>query len=152
MSRQPPGKRADYRWFHAITTRWIDNDSVKYSVFDALDKEGAFNANGTGIMIWGKYLQQQMVQSTSTMHLRTFASYTPGTKKLVVFFLNKSDDAITVNPEIDRHNVKEITQTGELTSTGPDDVSPVWTEQRWQIPLVNLTVKANSIKVVIYQL
>src|SRR6185437_5822745 len=26
MSRQPPGKRADYRWFHAITTRWMDND------------------------------------------------------------------------------------------------------------------------------
>ncbi|MEA2727733.1 MAG: acyl-CoA thioester hydrolase [Acetobacteraceae bacterium] len=26
MSRQPPGQRADYRWFHAITTRWMDND------------------------------------------------------------------------------------------------------------------------------
>ena len=26
MSRHPPGKRADYRWFHAITTRWMDND------------------------------------------------------------------------------------------------------------------------------
>jgi len=145
-------KRPEIEFSCFWNTRWIDNDSVKYSVFDALNKEGAFNANGTGIMIWGKYLQQQMVQSTSTMHLRTFASYTPGTKKLVVFFLNKSDDAITVNPEIDRHNVKEITQTGELTSTGPDDVSPVWTEQQWQIPPVNLTVKANSIKVVIYQL
>lgn len=27
MSRPPPGRRADYRWFHAITTRWKDNDS-----------------------------------------------------------------------------------------------------------------------------
>jgi acyl-CoA thioester hydrolase len=26
MTRHPPGKRADYRWFHAITTRWMDND------------------------------------------------------------------------------------------------------------------------------
>ena len=26
MSRHPPGKRADYRWFHPITTRWMDND------------------------------------------------------------------------------------------------------------------------------
>ena len=26
MSRPPPGRRADYRWFHAITTRWMDND------------------------------------------------------------------------------------------------------------------------------
>jgi acyl-CoA thioester hydrolase len=26
MSRQPPGKRADYHWFNAISTRWMDND------------------------------------------------------------------------------------------------------------------------------
>jgi hypothetical protein len=29
MSRQPPGKRADYRWFHSITTRWMDNDALQ---------------------------------------------------------------------------------------------------------------------------
>ena len=28
MSRQPPGKRADYRWFHAMDTRWKDNDGL----------------------------------------------------------------------------------------------------------------------------
>ena len=26
MSRSPPGRRADYRYFQAITTRWKDND------------------------------------------------------------------------------------------------------------------------------
>ena len=26
MSRHPPGRRADYRWFHHQTTRWMDND------------------------------------------------------------------------------------------------------------------------------
>ena len=30
MSRQPPGKRADYRWFHTITTRWMDNDVFQH--------------------------------------------------------------------------------------------------------------------------
>jgi acyl-CoA thioester hydrolase len=30
MSRQPPGKRADYRWFHTITTRWKDNDALHH--------------------------------------------------------------------------------------------------------------------------
>jgi acyl-CoA thioester hydrolase len=28
MSRHPPGRRADYRYFHAITTRWQDNDPL----------------------------------------------------------------------------------------------------------------------------
>jgi acyl-CoA thioester hydrolase len=30
MSRPPPGRRADYRWFHAITTRWMDNDVFRH--------------------------------------------------------------------------------------------------------------------------
>ena len=30
MSRHPPGHRADYRWFHAITTRWMDNDVFQH--------------------------------------------------------------------------------------------------------------------------
>jgi acyl-CoA thioester hydrolase len=30
MSRLPPGKRSDYRWFHAITTRWMDNDAFQH--------------------------------------------------------------------------------------------------------------------------
>jgi acyl-CoA thioester hydrolase len=30
MSRQPPGRRADYCWFHQITTRWMDNDVFQH--------------------------------------------------------------------------------------------------------------------------
>ena len=28
MTRHPPGRRSDYRYFHAITTRWQDNDPL----------------------------------------------------------------------------------------------------------------------------
>ena len=37
-------------------TRWITNDSVEHSAYDALDRDGNFNANGMGLMIWGNYL------------------------------------------------------------------------------------------------
>ncbi len=30
MSRHPPGRRSDYRWFHTITTRWMDNDVFQH--------------------------------------------------------------------------------------------------------------------------
>jgi acyl-CoA thioester hydrolase len=30
MSRQPPGRRADYTHFHSITTRWMDNDAFQH--------------------------------------------------------------------------------------------------------------------------
>jgi acyl-CoA thioester hydrolase len=30
MTRHPPGRRTDYRFFHAITTRWSDNDALQH--------------------------------------------------------------------------------------------------------------------------
>jgi len=30
MSRPPPGRRSDFRWFHQITTRWMDNDVFQH--------------------------------------------------------------------------------------------------------------------------
>ena len=30
MSRTPPGTRAHYRHFHALTTRWMDNDAFRH--------------------------------------------------------------------------------------------------------------------------
>lgn len=30
MSRHPPGRRSDYRWFHDIATRWMDNDAFRH--------------------------------------------------------------------------------------------------------------------------
>jgi acyl-CoA thioester hydrolase len=30
MSRLPPGRRDDYRFFHPVTTRWMDNDAMQH--------------------------------------------------------------------------------------------------------------------------
>jgi len=30
MTRPPRGRRAGYHWFHAITTRWMDNDVFRH--------------------------------------------------------------------------------------------------------------------------
>ena len=57
MSRQPPGSRADYRYFHAITTRWMDNDvfqhvnNVNYfSYFDTAVTYYEMTENVVGLM------------------------------------------------------------------------------------------------------
>jgi hypothetical protein len=46
-------------------TRWIDNDMDKHSIYDALDRHGNFNAVGWGMMIWGNYLGNEMIRTTS---------------------------------------------------------------------------------------
>jgi hypothetical protein len=142
--------RLDFSCFW--NTRWIDNDEDKHSVFDALDRNGNFNANGYGLMIWGKFLGAQMVQTTSTTHLRTFASCSRDKKALFIYLVNKSADPADVSLQMIGHDPAAILQAWELTGTGPDDLSPVW----WKVEDMDMdhpvNVKGTSIMVLEYQL
>jgi len=109
-------------------TRWIENDTIENSVFDALDKNGNFNANGLGLMIWGNYLGQKMVSTTGTLHTRSFASYSPDENLLYIYLLNKNQVPAHVRPVIDGYSVDRIEMCGQLTGNGPDDVDPVWND------------------------
>jgi len=133
-------------------TRWINNDSVNYSVFDALDKDGNFNANGYGMMIWGKFLGEKMVKTTSDMHIRTFASTVPSNNRLSLFILNKSDQPVRIKPEIAGYPSGRIIQAWELTGAGPEDTNPVWSQKSYPETSVLLTISGTSIQVVEFQL
>lgn len=110
-------------------TRWIDNDSVENSVYDALDKNGNFNANGLGLMIWGNYLGKKMVGTTATLHIRSFASYSPDESSLYVYLLNKNQAPAYVKLAVEGYLIDAVEAYGQLTGNGPDDVEPVWNDQ-----------------------
>ena len=133
-------------------TRWIENDSVPHSVFDALDRQGNFNANGYSLQIWGQLLGQQMVQTTSSTHLRSFASYTPDKKSLLVYLVNKSAVAVPVTLQLGQYRVRATRQAWSLTSTGPDDTAPRWQQEKVLPSGTNLSVSATSIRVIEYRL
>ncbi|MBE3085978.1 MAG: hypothetical protein IMZ64_07155 [Bacteroidetes bacterium] len=109
-------------------TRWIDNDSIENSVFDALDKNGNFNANGLGLMIWGNYLGEKMVSTTGTIHIRSFASYSPDENSLYVYLLNKNQAPVPITLLVDGYVIDKVEACGQLTGDGPDDVDPVWND------------------------
>jgi alpha-N-arabinofuranosidase len=133
-------------------TRWITNDSVEHSAYDALDRNGNLNANGMGLMIWGNYLGNKMVRTTSNLHLRTFASYTPEEGKLFVYIINKSPEDQPIELLIDHPGKAKLLLARELVGDGPGDVDPVWQEcETWANP-TNIHVKGTSITVAEYQL
>jgi alpha-L-arabinofuranosidase len=119
-------------------TRWIENDTIENSVYDALDMHGNFNAIGYGLMIWGNYLGDKMVKTTGTVHIRSFASYSPLDGYMYVYLLNKAEKTIPVNLSIHDFKVEAIEMFSRLGSTGPDDVDPVWEEN---IPITNRDLK-----------
>lgn len=131
-------------------TRWIENDSVENSVHDALDKDGNFNAIGYGLMIWGRYLGQSMVRTTSTLHIRTFASHSPAEKILYVYLLNKAEAPISIKLQISDHSAAAVESYGQLTGQGSGDVDPVWNDNVTiaKKDLDNLLLPAVSISVI----
>jgi len=133
-------------------TRWINNDSVENSIDDALDKNGNFNAVGYGMAIWGNFLGDLMVKTTSTLHLRTFASYAPDTKKLYVYLMNMIEEPQPVSLKFANHEVQSVLQAWELAGTGPGDVDPVWREFVGLEDPLHPFIKGTSITVIEYRL
>lgn len=133
-------------------TRWINNDSVENSVFDALDKHGNFNANGYSMMIWGNFLGDQMIKSTSSVHLRSFASYVPEENTLYVYLMNMLEYPQSISLDFDGYEVETILQAWELVGKGHEDVDPVWQKcAMWTDP-VNGMLSGTSITILEYRL
>lgn len=133
-------------------TRWIHNDSIEYSAFDALDKDGNFNANGYGLMIWGNYLGDKMVKTTATTHIRSFASLDPETSRLFVYLINKSEEKKTVQLKIDKKKVDDVLLAKELVGDGPEDVNPVWQDATGLTDPDEIEIKGTTIMLLEYQL
>lgn len=73
MSRTPPGRRADYRYFQPVTTRWKDNDlfghvnNVEYlSYFDTAVT--VFEMKHAGIDLIGGAIRCVMAQTSCRYH------------------------------------------------------------------------------------
>ncbi|MHC4719536.1 MAG: hypothetical protein ACYSYT_03570, partial [Planctomycetota bacterium] len=123
------------------------------SIFDALDKDGNFNANGYGLAIWGNFLAPRMVRTSSTVRVRTFASFDAAKRKLFVYIINKSEGKEAVSLDVKGHGVESVVQRWEQVGKGPDDTEPVW--RKGEILLedpLELTVPGVSITVVEYRL
>jgi alpha-L-arabinofuranosidase len=133
-------------------TRWIYNDSIDYSAYDALDKNGNFNANGYGLMIWGNYLGDKMVNTTATTHIRSFASLIPEEDRLFIYLMNKAENPKSIQLNIEGRKVVSILQAKELVGEGPDDVNPVWQDVPDLTSPEKIEIKGTTIMVLEYKL
>ncbi len=135
-------------------TRWIKNLITPNEVWDALDKDGHLNPTGHALAIWGNFLASHMVYTSSTLRIRTYASYDKDKKQLFVYIINKSnlDEELSLN--LSGGTVDSVTQRWELVGTDHNDTTPVWRKAEIK-PLLNplvLIVPGISITVIEYQL
>jgi acyl-CoA thioester hydrolase len=110
MSRHPPSRRSDYRFFHAITTRWMDNDALQhvnntiyFSYFDTaltyfeMSRGVAELVNGTIRVVMAethcRYLRSVAFPDRITVGLRAGAIGRSSFRYDLAVFRNDEDEA-----------------------------------------------------------
>jgi len=145
-----PKVKSSYLW----NTRWIWSLDRENLIWDALDKEGNFNPTGYTVAIWGNFLASKMVYTSSTIRIRTFASYDDETKQLYIYIINKSENEEKLVLDIEGASVDSVAQRWELVGKGSSDTDPIW-RQNESIPeddLLYVVVPGISITVIEYKL
>jgi hypothetical protein len=139
-------------------TRWIQGidrrENRNISGFDALDRNGYFNANGYGIMIWGRFLGDRMVKTSSSIKkdMSVFASFIPGKKRLYIYLLNKTNEPVRAGINIRGYEVDHINQTWQLRGKDLDDQKPVWEQLNSPVEKEIGMVPGATIRVIEYLL
>ena len=103
-------------------------------------------------MIFGKFLGDKIVKTTSTTHLRSYASYSPDKKQLFVYLINKADKAVQVQLTLVNHRLSSVNQVWELAGKGPKDKNPIWRRITGPDRNGKMDISGTSIMVVEYGL
>ena len=119
--------RIKYMHFWVTHSPWNDYGHNRNNS-NAFDEKLNTLAQGEILKLFNTYKQEKVLEGKSKYgKIRFYAHYTPKTKKLVLFILNK--DSKTVDVDIDLNNYRgNQKNSGELfrgTTNNPNDISPV---------------------------
>jgi alpha-L-arabinofuranosidase len=109
-------------------TRWIAITDAT-DIFNAVDINQNLLPTGRVLSIWGHFLKQNMIATSSTDMIHSFASYTLSTEELSVFIINKDIGAHKLELSLINYQCPCTEERWVLTGTGPQDLSPTWVKQ-----------------------
>jgi hypothetical protein len=108
-------------------TRWSGGDSAPIPrLIDTFDGNNNLQATGSALAIWGQFLKEKMVASTSAGMVRTYSTYSPGGRTATVFLINKDTRARDVTVRLENLSSSFSARRWVFKGTGPDDARPSW--------------------------
>jgi alpha-L-arabinofuranosidase len=131
-------------------TRWSGNETaVTPSLWDAFDKHNELQATGRVTGIWGAFLKNTLVSSTSTASVRSYTTYSAATGRFTVFLINKDAIARAATVTINGGGLDLSVDTWVFTGTGDQDLYPTWTHhgQNWTGNVIAATLPPVSVTV-----
>jgi len=115
-------RRIDYGCFW--NTRWAEKDD--YSVYDALDINNQLLPVAKPLMVWGKFIKDNMVSISRTNTIVTYACYDSISGDLNLFLSNKATTTQTVSISISSPNRYRNGSVWQLKGSGPSITNPTW--------------------------
>jgi alpha-L-arabinofuranosidase len=111
-------------------TRWSGNDTATTpALWDAFDKHNELQATGRSVAIWGEFLKERLVASSSTAMIRSYTTYSPSTGKLTIFLINKDTTSRETSVTINNAGGDFLADTWVFSGQGASDLYPTWTQQ-----------------------
>ena len=108
-------------------TRWSGNDTASTPVlWDALDKHNELQSTGRAMAIWGQFLKDQIVSSSSTVKVRSYTTFSPSSGKLTVFLINKDSVARSTSVALRNAADRFVVDTWVFSGKDAQDVYPTW--------------------------
>jgi len=110
------------------------------SVFNALYRDNTLTSVGRALWIWGQYLKDEMLLTTSSSMVKCFATRTPG-EIMNIFLVNR--DTLAHNIQLEIMNETRIESRGGkwvFTGTSLKDQNPEWKESG------NIRLKGGKLK------
>jgi len=105
-------------------TRWINTATP--DLWNSLDQQNNRLATGQAVAIWGQFLQMQMVQSTNTAMIRSFASYNSSNRQLSIFLINKDTTARRTTVSLQQYASGATGSQWSLRGKSANDKAPLW--------------------------
>ncbi len=106
-------------------TRWVTGDSqTSPSLWDALNKDNNLQASGLAMSVWGRFLLDEMVATSSTGMVAAFASHARD-GALNVFVINKDTGPRTAEISIANFTGQSAVNRWIFKGSGADDTAPV---------------------------
>lgn len=124
-------KRVEFTQFW--NTRFVNQNQggnvwpYDQSEYDALKPDNSFSPQGMAINILSDYSLTNMVQTTSTATVRTFASHDPATGKLNVWLINKSTVEAPTIITLQNYTAGSTVPVSVLRGSGSTDTNPTFT-------------------------
>jgi hypothetical protein len=108
-------------------TRWSGNDTATTPVlWDALDKQNELQATGRATAIWGQFLKENIVSSSSTAIVRTYATHSPSSGRFSVFLINKDSAPRSALVTTNTGSAHFLVDTWVFSGEGAADLYPTW--------------------------